>query len=237
MAGQVKVSGQVVFKPATLVPSDAQLQVQKGSPFVSRGGEKLGKAIRVFDIDITGKICADVGASTGGFSDCLLQHGAERVYAIDVGRGILHWKLRQDPRVIVMESTNARYAENLPGAIDLVTIDVSFISIRLLLPVVRGWFSRGRGQVIALIKPQFEAGRAEASRGGGVIRDPNIHRSVLMDILGFCQDDGYQVIGLIRSPLLGPKGNIEFLTHLKFPLESKVDIEQLVDTLLLESND
>jgi 23S rRNA (cytidine1920-2'-O)/16S rRNA (cytidine1409-2'-O)-methyltransferase len=237
MAGQVIVDDQVVFKPATKVPSDAQLHIEKGSPFVSRGGEKLEAAVKVFDIDISGKICADIGASTGGFTDCLLQHGAERVYAIDVGRGILHWQLRQDPRVAVMEGTNARYVEYLPEAVDLVTVDASFISLKILLPVVRGWFSPGGGDVIVLIKPQFEAGRAEVSRGEGVIRDPTIHRHVLMDILKFSQDDGYQVLGLIRSPLLGPKGNTEFLSYLKFPLESEIDITKLINVLVPETEE
>jgi 23S rRNA (cytidine1920-2'-O)/16S rRNA (cytidine1409-2'-O)-methyltransferase len=237
MAGQVIVDDQVVFKPATKVPSDAQLHIEKGSPFVSRGGEKLEAAVKVFDIDISGKICADIGASTGGFTDCLLQHGAERVYAIDVGRGILHWQLRQDPRVAVMEGTNARYVEYLPEAVDLVTVDASFISLKILLPVVRGWFSPGGGDVIVLIKPQFEAGRAEVSRGEGVIRDPTIHRHVLMDVLKFSQDDGYQVLGLIRSPLLGPKGNTEFLSYLKFPLESEIDITKLINDLVPETEE
>lgn len=235
MAGQVRVDGQVVFKPATIVPNNAQIQIEKGPPYVSRGGEKLETALMVFEIDVQEKICADVGASTGGFSDCLLQHGAGRVYAIDVGRGVLHWQLRQDPRIVVMEGTNARYVEVLPEAIDLVTIDASFISLKLLLPVIRGWFSCGSGQVIALIKPQFEAGKVDVSRGAGVIRDPLIHRTVLMDVLEFCQEFGYQIKGLIRSPLLGPKGNTEFLTHLEYPRESEVDIEQLVDDLHLAS--
>ena len=237
MAGQVIVDDQVVFKPATKVSSDAQLHIEKGSPFVSRGGEKLEAAVKVFDIDISGKICADIGASTGGFTDCLLQHGAERVYAIDVGRGILHWQLRQDPRVAVMEGTNARYVEYLPEAVDLVTVDASFISLKILLPVVRCWFSPGGGDVIVLIKPQFEAGRAEVSRGEGVIRDPTIHRHVLMDVLKFSQDDGYQVLGLIRSPLLGPKGNTEFLSYLKFPLESEIDITKLINVLVPETEE
>jgi 23S rRNA (cytidine1920-2'-O)/16S rRNA (cytidine1409-2'-O)-methyltransferase len=237
MAGQVKVDDQVVFKPSTKVPSDANLLIEKGSPYVSRGGEKLEAAISVFDIDIVGRICADVGASTGGFSDCLLQHGAERVYAIDVGRGILHWQIRQDHRVVVMEGTNARYIECLQEEIDLVTIDVSFISLKKLLPVMRGWFASGGGDLIVLIKPQFEAGRAEVSRGEGVIRDPGIHRSVLMDVLDFSQDEDYQVLGLIRSPLLGPKGNAEFLSHLKYPLDTETDVEDLINKLLPESEE
>jgi 23S rRNA (cytidine1920-2'-O)/16S rRNA (cytidine1409-2'-O)-methyltransferase len=232
MAGQVKVDDQVVFKPATKIPSDAQLQIERRSPYVSRGGVKLNAALSVFDVEVIGKICADIGASTGGFSDCLLQYGAERVYAIDVGRGILHWQLRQDPRIVVMEGTNARYLEHLPEMVDLVTIDASFISLKILLPVVRYWFSYDGGELIVLIKPQFEAGRAEVSRGEGVIRDSAIHRGVLMDVLGYSQDKGYQVLDLIRSPLLGPKGNIEFLAHLNYPLEIKINIENIINTIL-----
>ncbi|MCK4726632.1 MAG: TlyA family RNA methyltransferase [Anaerolineales bacterium] len=235
MAGRVKVGDQVVFSPATKVPRDAHLRIEKGPPFVSRGGEKLAAALDVFDIDIAGKICADIGASTGGFTDCLLQHEAARVYAIDVGSGILHWKLRQDPRVVVMEGTNARYVESLSDEVALVTVDASFISLKILLPVIQGWFSSSHGEVIVLIKPQFEAGRAEVSRGEGVIRDPAIHRCVLMDVLEFSQKCGYQVQSLIRSPLQGPKGNTEFLSLLRFPLISETVIKKLVCELLPES--
>ncbi len=235
MAGQVRVGDQVVFTPATKVPRDAHLRIEKGSKFVSRGGEKLSAALDTFDIGITGKICADIGASTGGFTDCLLQNGAARVYAIDVGRGILHWKLRQDPRVVVMEGTNARYVASLPDEVALVTVDASFISVKILLPVIQSWFSSGNGEVIVLIKPQFEAGRGEVSRGGGVIRDPAIHRCVLMEVLDFSQKGGYQVQNLIRSPLQGPKGNTEFLSLLRFPLNSETDIKKLINELLPEA--
>src|SRR5574342_55138 len=139
MAGQVRVAGQVTLKPATAIPADAPLIVDSGPRFVSRGGQKLEAALEAFDIDITGLICADVGASTGGFTDCLLQRGAAKVYAIEVGKGILHWKLRNDERVVVMEQTNARYVESLPEPVDLVTIDASFISLKILLPVVKKW--------------------------------------------------------------------------------------------------
>jgi len=219
MAGQVRVNGQMALKPAALVEEDAQISLEQPPRFVSRGGEKLEAALRAFQLDVNGLICADVGASTGGFCDCLLQNGARRVYAIDVGKGILHWKLRQDPRVIVMEATNARYVERLPEAIDLATIDASFISLRVLLPVVRNWFaakpvapSPAFPAVVALVKPQFEAGRAQVARGQGVIRDPQLHRQVLREVLEFAVRHGYVVRGLIRSPLLGPKGNVEFLT-------------------------
>ncbi len=221
MAGQVKVGGQVALKPAQQVAPDAEIEVAQPPRFVSRGGEKLAAALEAFPIAVAAQVCADVGASTGGFTDCLLQRGAARVYALDVGKGQLHWKLRNDPRVVVMESTNARYVERLPEPVTLVTVDASFISLRVLLPVVRGWFPAAaeagegrRGDVVALIKPQFEAGRREAARGKGVIRDPQIHRRVLRDILGFAQARGYGARGLMRSPVRGPKGNVEFLVWL-----------------------
>ena len=210
MAGQVRAAGQVVAKPSSLLEPEVDLQVDTGPRFVSRGGEKLAAAIQQFGTVIEGRVCADLGASTGGFTDCLLQHGAAKVYAIDVGKGQLHWKLRQDPRVVVLEETNARYVAKLPEPVDIVTIDASFISLKTLLPVVRNWLSAG-GALLALIKPQFEAGRSEAGKGKGVIRDPQLHRQVLLDLLGFAQGQGFSLAGLMRSPLLGPKGNVEFL--------------------------
>lgn len=212
MAGQVRVSGQVALKPATPIQPDATLTVDTGPRFVSRGGEKLEGALDAFKIDVAGFTCADVGSSTGGFTDCLLQHGAAKVYAIDVGKGILHWKLRNDPRVVVMEETNARFVESLPEKIDFVTVDASFISLKVLLPVVKKW-NVGSG-IIALIKPQFEAGRKEVSRGDGVIRDPDVHRQVLSDVLTFAKAEGFGLRGLVKSSLLGPKGNVEFLVWL-----------------------
>jgi 23S rRNA (cytidine1920-2'-O)/16S rRNA (cytidine1409-2'-O)-methyltransferase len=229
MAGQVRVDDQVTLKPATGVQANAILTVDSGPRFVSRGGEKLDAALEAFGIDMTGFICADVGASTGGFTDCMLQRGAEKVYAIDVGKGILHWKMRNHPKVVVMEKTNARHVESLPEPVDFVTIDASFISLKILLPVVKGWLipsppsplpqgegcrRRGEGEVLCLIKPQFEAGRKDVSRGDGVIRKPEIHRQVLEDILAFAQGEGFGVKGLLRSPIQGPKGNIEFLAWL-----------------------
>jgi 23S rRNA (cytidine1920-2'-O)/16S rRNA (cytidine1409-2'-O)-methyltransferase len=236
MAGQVRIADQVALKPATAISADSVLTVDPGPRFVSRGGEKLDAALEAFGMDVTGLICADVGASTGGFTDCLLQRSALKVYAIDVGKGILHWKLRNDPRVVVMEETNARFVESLPEQIAVATVDASFISLKILLPVVKRWLlppfdhaqdqgktlaphaSAGekeeRGGVIALIKPQFEAGRKDVSRGDGVIRDPEIHKQVLLDVLGFAQREGFSIRGLIKSPLLGPKGNAEFLVWL-----------------------
>jgi len=227
MAGQVRVNGEVELKPSTNVAPDASLEIEHKAPFVSRGGEKLQAALDTFPILVAERVCADLGASTGGFTDCLLQHGARRVYAIDVGKGILHWKLRQDPRVIVLEGLNARHIEQLPEPISLATIDASFISLKILLPVVYNWFPADKLQtsssppasvdLIALIKPQFEAGRSEAAHGQGVIRDPEIHRRVLSEVLIFAAQLGYQIRGLIRSPILGPKGNVEFLAWLSLP--------------------
>lgn len=215
MAGQVRVDGQLVVKPAVRFSPDVEIEVEHGPRYVSRGGEKLEGGLIAFQMtDLQGRICVDVGASTGGFTDCLLQHGAAKVYAVDVGYGVLHWKLRNDPRVVVMERTNARYVEGFPEPISLVTIDASFISLRVLLPVIRGWFQPGQGEIVALIKPQFEAGRAEVSRGDGVIQNPQVHRQVLEDVLAFSQSQEFEVKGLARSPLKGPKGNIEFLMYL-----------------------
>ena len=238
MAGQVRVAGQVVLKPATAVPTDAELTVDAGPRFVSRGGEKLEAALNAFDLDVSGAVCADVGASTGGFTDCLLQRGAAKVYAIDVGKGILHWKLRNDPRVVVMEETNARYVESLPEPVTLVSVDASFISLKILLPVVRKWFSpalpRGEGDITALIKPQFEAGKRDVRRGDGVIRDPEIHKQVLQDILDFARTQDFGIRGLIKSPLLGPKGNAEFLVWLKVSAanDEAEDLRPLVERVL-----
>jgi len=257
MAGQVRVADQVMLKPATAVSTDSVLTVDSGPRFVSRGGEKLDAALEAFAMDVTGLICADVGASTGGFTDCLLQRGAARVYAIDVGKGILHWKLRNDPRVVVMEETNARFVESLPEQVSIVTVDASFISLKILLPVVKRWISpssltplpastslplrsarKGEGNIIALIKPQFEAGRKDVARGDGVIRDPEIHKQVLLDVLSFAQYEGFQIRGLIKSPLLGPKGNAEFLAWLDSlsTEEKNEEVRQMIERTLGNSS-
>ena len=217
MEGKVRVNGQMVLKPSQKIKPEDQLSVAEEPRFVSRGGEKILAAMEEFKIDPTGWVCADVGASTGGFTDCLLQFGAAKVYAIDVGYGILHWKMRQDPRVVCMERTNARHVEKLPEPVRLVTIDASFISLEILLPAVRDWFGAEGGQVIALIKPQFEAGVKEVSRGEGVISDPKVHKQVVERITTYAQAIGFRVNGLITSPLKGPKGNTEFLVWLQFP--------------------
>jgi len=215
MAGQVRVAGQVVLKPAANVDPQAELTLESGPKFVSRGGEKLEAALQTFNISVQDMVCADAGASTGGFTDCLLQAGARRVYAIDVGKGILEWKLRQDPRVVVKEGTNARFVEQLPEPVEFVTVDVSFISLKIMLPVIKGWYGPRGGEAVVLIKPQFEAGRRVVARGKGVVRDPDIHEEVIKDVGEAAEEEGFKIVGVISSPLLGPKGNIEFLAYLK----------------------
>ena len=213
MAGLVRVEGQLIHKASQTAEPGMLIEVASGPRFVSRGGEKLQAAMDAFAVTVEDRLCADVGASTGGFTDCLLQHGAELVYTIDVGKGLLHWKLRNDARVVVIEKTNARYLEALPERVHLVTMDVSFISLRKLLPVVVSWLEPG-GDVIALIKPQFEAGPDRVGKGG-VVRDPSVHRDVTQQVLDFSLKHSLAPQGLICSPLRGPKGNIEFLAWLR----------------------
>jgi 23S rRNA (cytidine1920-2'-O)/16S rRNA (cytidine1409-2'-O)-methyltransferase len=233
MAGQVSVDDQVVDKPGTRVPVVAQVTVDEGLPYVSRGGLKLAAALDAFELDVRSWIVADVGASTGGFADCLLQRGAAKVYAIDVGYGQLAWKLRQDPRVVVMERTNARYLETLPEPVDLATVDVSFISLRLILPAVLGWLrpEAAESRIVALIKPQFEAGRKQVGKGG-VVRDPVVHRRVLERIIGWAEEHELGLMGLIRSPLTGPAGNVEFLAHWMPGHPSGADVESRIEACL-----
>lgn len=209
-AGEVRVNGQVVDQPAQRVAADAQLEVEQPPKYVSRGGWKLEAALAHFGVDPSGWVCADVGSSTGGFTDCLLQHGAARVYAIDVGAHQLHWRLRNDPRVVLMERTNARYLDTLPEPIDLATVDVSFISLKLILPQVFKWLRDPGGRVIALIKPQFEAGREHVGKGG-IVRDPAVHRAVIEDLRAFVAQRGWCMRDVIPSPILGADGNQEFL--------------------------
>jgi len=212
LAGQVFVNSQDRDKPGTRVPTSAKITIKQKLIYASRGGSKLEAALQTFKIDVRRLVAADIGASTGGFTDCLLQHGAARVYAIDVGYGQLAWRLRQDPRVVVMERVNARYLHELPELVDVVTVDVSFISLKLVLPAAIQLL-RPSGQIIALIKPQFEAGRKQVGKGG-VVKDPAVHRAVLYDILGWTRSNGLKVKGVIVSPLRGPAGNLEFLAHL-----------------------
>lgn len=233
MAGQVRVDGQVALRTSLRIASDSRVEIEQGPAYVSRGGEKLAAALAAFRLeDLTGWVCIDVGASTGGFTDCLLQHGARHVYAVDVGYGELHWKLRNDPRVSVMERTNARYVTGFLLQPDIVTVDASFISLRILLPIIRGWFGERTGRVVALIKPQFEAGRRDAAKGEGVIRDPAVHRQVLAEVLEAARREGFGVEGLIRSPLLGPKGNMEFLVLLAVPKGEEKSIGEMIEEVI-----
>ncbi|GIV84051.1 MAG: TlyA family rRNA (cytidine-2'-O)-methyltransferase [Candidatus Roseilinea sp.] len=212
-AGEVRVNEQVVDQPAKRFDEGVAITVAQAPRYVSRGGYKLEAALDRFHIAPSGWACADVGSSTGGFTDCLLQRGAARVYAVDVGRNQLHWRLRHDPRVVVMEGVNARYLDALPEAIALATVDVSFISLTLILPKVFGWIAptaRSAGGVIALIKPQFEAGRAHVGKGG-VVRDPQVHHDVIARITAFCAQQGWPARDVIESPILGADGNQEFL--------------------------
>jgi len=231
-AGEVRVAGQVSDKPGTQVATNVEITVQARPRFVGRGGEKLEAALVRFGLDVEGKAVADVGASTGGFTDCLLQRGARLVYAIDVGYGQLDWRLRNDPRVVVMERTNARHLDELPQPVDLVTADVSFISLRLILPAVVGWLEPD-GQVLALIKPQFEAGRRDVGKGG-VVRDPAVHRQVLEQVLDAASELGLGLHGLIPSPLRGPAGNVEFLGWWELGTQG-LEVETAIAACLKES--
>ena len=220
MAGKVQYLGQLVFQSSQQISDPEGITLIPDQKFVSRGGEKLQAAFDQFPIDVKGKVCADIGASSGGFTDCLLQHGADRVYAIDVGYGILEWKLRNNPRVEVLERTNARNLEKLPQTIDFITADVSFISLKKILVPASGWFSISGGQAVVLIKPQFEANREESAKGAGVILDPDIHQRILKEILDFAASHGFAPAGLIQSPLRGPAGNVEFLSWLIYQGDS-----------------
>ncbi len=212
LAGEVNVDGRPATKPGMKVDLGAQLVVSEEMPYVGRGGFKLAAALDAFAIDPAGRVCADVGASTGGFCDVLLQRGARHIYAIDVGYGQLDWKLRQDNRLTLLERTNARYLESLPMPVSLVTVDVSFISLRLILPAVRGWLE-APWDIVCLVKPQFEAGRRQVGKGG-VVTDSAVHRQVLADILGWSGQHGMNPAGLIHSPIAGASGNLEFLIWL-----------------------
>lgn len=232
LAGKVKVDGQVADKPGKRVPVEVEITLEEAFPYVSRGGLKLEETLSRFQLDVSGLICADVGASTGGFTDCLLQHGAAKVYAIDVGYGQLAWELRQDPRVVVLERMNIRYLASLPEPIDLATIDVSFISLELVLPPVISLL-KPEGRIIALVKPQFEAGREQVGRGG-VVKDPEVHRQVLHKVAKVAQGLGLQVLGLIPSPLLGPAGNVEFFIYLaRGEGAAGADLEEAVTECLI----
>jgi len=215
LAGEVLVNQQPVTKAGNLIDGAAAISVKAAPPYVSRGGIKLEKALREFAVEVAGKNAIDIGASTGGFTDCLLAHGAAKVIAVDVGYGQLDWKLRNDPRVLVLEKTNIRYLEptRLPFVPGLATIDASFISLKLILPKVRSLIAAD-GTVIALIKPQFEVGKGKVGKGG-VVRSAEEHQRVIDEVSLAAVDCGYRVVAVTESPLLGPKGNKEFLLHLK----------------------
>jgi 23S rRNA (cytidine1920-2'-O)/16S rRNA (cytidine1409-2'-O)-methyltransferase len=213
MAGDVLVDGLPVLTAGKPVANGQEITLRERPRFVSRGGEKLAHALDAFSIDPADAICADLGASTGGFTDCLLQAGAQKVYAIDVGHGQLHDRIRTDPRVIVMEKVNARTLSDLPEPVDLVVIDVSFISLALIFPVAAHLLRAG-GQCVPLIKPQFEVGKGEVGKGG-VVRDHYVHARILHSVLDDAREYGFGVLGLTQSPLTGPAGNIEFLAHLR----------------------
>ena len=216
MAGVVYVNGQKADKPGVSYEESVNIEVRGEScPYVSRGGLKLEKALRNFGIDPTGFVCSDSGASTGGFTDCLLQQGASKVFAIDVGYGQLDWKIRSDPRVVVMERTNVRYVtpEQLGEPLDLSVVDVSFISLSIVLPVIKTFLKPGAGQVVCLIKPQFEAGKEKVGKKG-VVREPAIHQEVLDHFVALANSLSFTILGLTFSPVKGPEGNIEFLAHL-----------------------
>lgn len=213
LAGDALVNGAPAIKAGTMVRTDDELAIKTPPRFVSRGGEKLDKALEAFGVDVAGATVADFGSSTGGFTDCLLQRGASRVYAIDVGYGQLAERVRIDPRVVIMDRTNVRHVEKLPEPIQLVVIDVSFIGLRLVLPSAISVLADS-GEIVALVKPQFEAGKGQVGKGG-VVRDPAIHRRVLEEMFQLAEDLDLGVVGLIESPIRGPAGNVEFLAHLR----------------------
>lgn len=220
MAGQVLVGERPAPKPGTMIDESLPLHIVAGARYVSRGGEKLAHALEAFHLDVSGLIAADIGASTGGFTDCLLQNGAARVYAIDVGKGQLDYRLRNDPRVAVMEGINARDLRSLPEPVDLATIDVSFISLRLVLPAVARLLAapeqpnRVRGSIVTLFKPQFEAEKGEVPRGG-VIRDPLLHARLIGRFVAWCVANSFRIVDMVASPITGADGNREFLFWLR----------------------
>ena len=237
MSGNVYVEGQKADKPGTSFEETVAIEVRGAAcPYVSRGGLKLEKALRNFGVDPTGYVCSDSGASTGGFTDCLLQQGASKVFAIDVGYGQLDWKIRSDPRVVVMERTNVRYvtAEQLGEPLDLSVIDVSFISLRIVLPVIKTFLKPEKGQVLCLIKPQFEAGKEKVGKKG-VVREPSVHKEVLDGFVDLTKEIGFTILGLTFSPVKGPEGNIEFLAHLT--LEDKPGIEPDTEDVVRQAHE
>ena len=231
MAGQVYSGEKRLDKPGQTLPDDADLTVRgQVMPYVSRGGLKLAKAMDTWPIGLSGAVCADIGASTGGFTDCMLQNGAKTVYAVDVGYGQLDWKLRNDPRVVCLERTNARYLtrEEIPLTLDFASVDVSFISLRLILPALYPLLREG-GEIVCLIKPQFEAGREQVGKKG-VVRDAAVHRSVLDNFCITVKENNFTLVGMTYSPIRGPEGNIEYLGYLRKANEPDgvIDTAQIV---------
>lgn len=235
MAGRVKLAGRITAKAGQLVSLGAKVGITPGKPFAGRGGYKLAHALDRFGIVVQNRICADVGCSVGGFTDVLLQRGALRIYAIDVGYGELAWKLRQNPRVVVMERTNARLLDKLAEAVSFVSIDVSFISLRLILPKVKQWLDSGAVDIVALIKPQFEAPRGMVDEGG-IVRSANSRLEVLREVLSWCVSNRLNPVALERSPIQGIEGNVEYLSWLKPGEQKDVDIEALIDPLFMEED-
>ena len=235
MAGVVYIDEQKVDKPGTSVSVDSNIIVRQGAKYVSRGGLKLEKSIEKFDLDIDGKVCMDIGASTGGFTDCMLQNGARKVFSVDVGYGQLAWKLRCDERVCNLERTNIRYLDNtlIDEPIDFISIDVSFISLKLVLPKVNELLKEN-GACVALIKPQFEAGRDKVGKKG-VVRDINVHKEVITNVFAFTREQGFKIVNLDFSPIKGPEGNIEYLMHIKKESDFEVS-DEIIDKIVSDSH-
>lgn len=235
MSGLVFINGQRVDKPGTAVPNDAEIKVRgKALNYVSRGGLKLEKAMASFPIMLTGAVCGDIGASTGGFTDCMLQNGASKVYAVDVGYGQLAWSLRSDPRVVCLERTNARFLthEHVPDELAFASVDVSFISLKLILPALCGLLQDG-GHAVCLVKPQFEAGRENVGKKG-VVRDPAVHLEVLEHFLIHAKESGFTVLAITYSPIRGPEGNIEYLGYIAKGTLPAVELD--LNALVAESH-
>ena len=234
MSGMVYVNGQKAEKAGMSVSEKDEIEVREGLRYVSRGGLKLEKAMECFGAELSGKVCMDIGASTGGFTDCMLQNGAKKVYSVDVGYGQLAWSLRTDERVVNMERTNIRYVEReqLDEALDFASVDVSFISLKLIFPVMKKLLKAG-GEAVCLIKPQFEAGKEKVGKNG-VVREAETHIEVINNVIDMAYDNGFSVLGIDFSPIKGPKGNIEYLIYVKndnnMCTNELVDIEGVVET-------
>lgn len=238
MAGNVFVDGQREDKAGSMFEDKARIEVRGHKlPYVSRGGLKLEKAVKSFSLSLEGKLCMDVGSSTGGFTDCMLQNGARKVYAVDVGYGQFAWKLRQDQRVVCMEKTNIRYVkpEEIGEPLDFASVDVSFISLTKVLGPARELLKE-QGEMVCLIKPQFEAGREKVGKKG-VVRDAAVHREVLANVLSFCEENGFLILALDFSPIKGPEGNIEYLVHIRKDSQNKQEGNVDHDAVVLRAHE